>query len=230
VPLDSDRDGIDDAYQLQTSGPRPLNGLDASQWDPNGSSGLSYCRRYQQLRATAVQVIQTSPENGESGVAVTRESILTFREPLAAEKVLSTDQLYASFAGRKILGRVELSSDRRNATRFYLENRPGAARVRITLNPAGILDELGRELDGNWDGQPRGLGTFDFDTLSVTPVGVTAVVGHVEASDPVASARGGFTNRPLAGVLVTVNGAEEALRTTKLADGSFQLQSATART
>ena len=161
---------------------------------------------------------------GEADVAVTRETIIRFTTPLAEGTTLTTDSLYASFGGRKLLSRVELASDRQKATLYYLENLPGSARVRVTLKSNGIRDINGKELDPDGDGVAGGVGLVDFDTLSVTPVGVTAVTGRVYASDPVSTGAGSFSNRPLAGVVITVDGAEETLRTRTEADGSFRLQ------
>ena len=57
-----------------------------------------------------------SPLANESGVSVNREVILQLSAPLAADTVLTTEQIFATAAGRKLLGRVELSADRRNVT------------------------------------------------------------------------------------------------------------------
>jgi hypothetical protein len=58
-----------------------------------------------------------SPAPGESGVAVTRETILRFTHPLAADAVLTLDQFRAKFGERQILSRVAQSLDRRTAVR-----------------------------------------------------------------------------------------------------------------
>ena len=65
---------------------------------------------------TLLTTFTTSPANGETGIAVTRETILTFNQPLAPTTLLASNNLYAEFAGRRILSRIELSSDRRKAT------------------------------------------------------------------------------------------------------------------
>ena len=222
-PLDTDGDGIDDVYELQTQGLNPLVAGDARLLDPNGN-GKTYLQVYQQLRVLPARIASSSPAAGETGVAVTRETIINFSEPLADGATINTDSLYATFGGRKILSRVELSSNRRKATLFYLENLPASSRIRVTLKSNGVLDVNGKELDPDGNGVAGGTGTVDFDTLNVASVGVTAVIGHVFASDPVKNGPSGFVNRPLAGVTITVDGAEESLRTTTQADGSFRLQ------
>jgi len=89
--------------------------------------------RKAQAPAALTTVSETSPANGESGVAVTRETMLRFSVPLATNTVLNTDRLFAEFAGRRFLSRVELSTDRKTATLFYLEPLPGSARVAVCL-------------------------------------------------------------------------------------------------
>ena len=64
-----------------------------------------------------------------------------------------------------------------------------------------------------------------FTTSATTPVPETAVIGRVFASELQAdpNAPGGFANRPLAGVTITVDGAEETSRTVTGPDGRFTL-------
>ena len=69
---------------------------------------------------------ESSPVNGETGVAVIRETIVQFSASLASSSVVTTDNFYAGYGGQKLLSRVELSTDRRKATLFYLEPLPGS--------------------------------------------------------------------------------------------------------
>ncbi|HMO66091.1 MAG TPA: Ig-like domain-containing protein, partial [Verrucomicrobiota bacterium] len=165
----------------------------------------------------------TSPARNEAGVAVTRETILHFDRPLAAGTVLNTTNLFASFGGRNLLSRVELSGDRRKATLFYLENLPASARIRVIFDALGVRGEDGREVDADGDGEPGGFLALDFDTLGIAALPGTGVIGRVFASEPLPGPGGGSTNRPLQNVTITVDGAEETLRTTTDADGFFQL-------
>ena len=160
-----------------------------------------------------------SPANGEADVAVTRETVLRFSLPLALDTALDTTNFYAEFGGRKILSRVEVSSDRKKATLFYLEPLPSNARVRVTFDSTGVQDLLGRPIDGDANGQVGGTFTSTFDTISITSVAGTAISGRVFASQ---RATGG-TERPLAGVTVTVDGAEETLRAVTDSVGNFTL-------
>ncbi|MCP5517327.1 MAG: Ig-like domain-containing protein [Verrucomicrobiales bacterium] len=226
-PRDTDGDGIDDLYELQL--PDDLDPLDPGDagLDPDGN-GLSFLEEYRQDQGGFTRISRSSPAAGESGVAVTRETVLVFDRPLAAGTVLANGGFFASFGDRRILSRIELSTDRTTATLFYLENLPAGARIRVTFDGFGVRDARGWEVDGDGDGLPGGVGRFDFDTLSVTPVGATAVVGHVFASDPVSDGQGGFVNRPLENAIITVDGAEETLRTVTDADGFFRLEPAPA--
>ena len=171
---------------------------------------------------------ETSPSAGEGGVAVTREAIVRFTMPLSLGTVLTTfDQntqlpghLYAEAGGRKLLTRAELSGDRLKATLFFLEPVPASSRVIVTLNTDGVLDLLGRPIDPDGDGQPGGALSFSYDTVPISPVSGTGVIGQVYASEVVS---GQSRDTPLAGVTITVDGAEESLRTVTGPDGRFSL-------
>ena len=181
--------------------------------------------RFFRLRsAPLVTLSETSPAHGESEVAVTRETVFRFSAPLADGTMLGLDQLFAEFAGRLLLSRVEFASDRKSATLFYLENLPGSARIRVTLKGDSLRDTFGGPIDPDRDGQPGGTVIVDFDTLSVTPVPQTAVIGRVFASELVPGLSESQTlNAPLAGVTITVDGMEETLRAVTDAQGNFKL-------
>jgi hypothetical protein len=182
------------------------------------------------LRALPLaRVRESSPSHGESGVAVTRETIFRLTQPLSTNVTLTTSNVFAEFGGRRWLSRVELSSDRRTVTLFYLEYLPASARVRVTFDGAGLTDFLGRPVDLDGDGAPGGAMVVDFDTLSITPLTGTAVIGQVLASDQVPGTNTtNFVNRPLEGVTVSVDGAEETLRTVTDSQGRFTLSPAPA--
>src|SRR5262249_5387558 len=139
--------------------------------------------------------------------------------PLDQNVMITTQDLFAQFGARRLLSRAELSSDRRTLTLFYLENLPASARIVVTLDGT----ESGLDADG--DGQPGGIFEMSFDTLGITGLQGTAVVGQVFASEKLAG-----TNVPLANVTVTVDGAEETLRTTTDSTGFFRLSPAPAGT
>lgn len=221
--LDSDGDQIPDVYELTHP---PLNGLNAADAgaDPDGN-GKSALQEYRDTVAPAVltTIAGTSPFPGENGVSVNREAVLHFSAPLAADAQVTRDNFFAGFGGRRFLSRVELSSDRRKASLFFLEPIPGSTRITAIFDATGVRDANGRAVDADGDGQPGGLHVLNFDTFSTTSVAGTAISGVVFASEPVAPRPDGTTNLPLPGVTVTVDGAEESLRAVTDAAGRFTL-------
>jgi hypothetical protein len=169
------------------------------------------------------RISSTSPTDREEGVSVNRETIFYFSAPLADSALLTPGRFFARLDQRTILTRIELSSDRLKATLFYLEPIPGSARLTVTLDATGLKDAAGNEVDADGDGNPGGVETIQFDTYSNTAVPGTAIIGHVYASDQVPDGKGGFTNKPLAQVTLTVDGAEETLRATTDVQGFFSL-------
>ena len=169
-------------------------------------------------------VAETSPAQGEFGVSVNRETVFRFSAPIAADTVLTPQIFSAQAAGRVPLTRVELGPDRRSATLFYLEPLPAGTRITAELNGFGVLDAGGRALDADGDGFPGGIAAVEFTTASAVAVGQTAVVGRVLDSEPNADG----SERPLPGVTITVDGAEQTLRAVTDAAGNFVLSPAPA--
>ncbi len=187
--------------------------------------------RYFRLRATGALpltlVSSTSPANGANGVSVTRETVFQLSGPLASDALLDFTRLSADYGGRRLLTRTEVSTDRDKISLFYLEDMPPGSRVRVTLDGSGLKDASGLDVDADGDGQPGGVRTLFFDTFSAAPIIGTAVIGKVFASEPVAGGTPGqVVNRPLRGVIITVDGAEETLRAVTDATGSFILDPA----
>lgn len=233
APLDQDGDGIDDVYELGLSTIlNPLQPADAA-LDSDGD-GLSNHDEY--LRGTdprtpnapSVTSVTSSPEALESGVSVTRETIFQFSRPLAADVTVSTETVSAEAAGRRLLTRAEINRDRTKLTLFYLEPMPGGTRVRVRLDGSRLRDEAGGTVDADGDGRAGGTGILEFDTFGNLALAGTGVEGRVFASEVTTGADGGSINRPLEGVIVTVDGAEETLRAITDKDGRFRLQPAPA--
>jgi len=176
------------------------------------------------IEAPLVTLDNLSPLNRETGVAVTRETIIHFSAPLSSDTTLDQDMFYAEFGGSKILSRAELSSDGMKATLFYLEPLPGSAQVVVTFDGSAVKDHAGAFVDADGDGNPGGQAAIAFNTLSLSPLPGTGVAGHVFASELAPAADGGApVDKPLAGVTITLDGLEETHRTVTDATGSFTL-------
>lgn len=227
-PKDSDGDGIDDLYELQRPNIlHPLNDVDAGQ-DPDGN-GRTHLDDYILAKTPLTTIKESSPARGEDGVAITRESIIRFTAPLAAGATFNEQELYAEFGGQRLPARRHLSADRRSVTLFYDSLLPSSARVRLTVKGDNVADELGRTIDPDGDALPGGTATIDFDTLSLTVLDGTAVCGRVFASELEATLDGQMTmNRPLEGVKITVDGAEDTLFAFTDQFGDFRLEPAPA--
>lgn len=229
-PLDLDVDGIDDATELRFGRLlKPLNPADgAADPDEDGMSTAAELRlgRNPFIKDIQLTTFTSSPSPSEAGVSVNRETLLRFSRPLAADTKLSSANLRAVVAGRTLLTRVDLSSDRLTASLFYLEPVPGASRVRVSLDASAVRDDTGELVDADADGNPGGVGVVEFDTFGNFPVPNTAVIGQVFASELGTNDLGRPINRPLAGVIITVDGAEESLRAMTDAEGRFKLLSA----
>lgn len=226
APLDLDRDGMNDIYEIDRAPAlNPLNPADAlADADGDLRSNLAEARAgTDPMRADFFVV--PSPRNRETGVSVNRETVLRFTLPLAETATIGNSNLWAEAGGRRLLTRPELSSDRRRASLFYLEPVPGSTRVRVFFDGTGLSDAEGRPLDLDADGQPGGLCAVEFTTAGFSAVAGTGVTGRVFASewmeDPSVPAQ--LVNRPLPGVTITVDGAEESLRTTTDEEGKFVL-------
>ena len=166
------------------------------------------------------RILSFSPVNGEFDVSPTRETVVRFSMPLAEDTVLNNDNFFATFAGERLLTRVELSSDRLKATLFYLEYLPSGARVRATFDGNGLRDFLGRPISVTGSGSTTDVARSDFETLSYAPLINTGVTGVVYASEKDSQGN----DVPLQGVIVEVVGDEENTRTTTDASGAFLLE------
>ena len=187
------------------------------------SDASQYFRLQAVSRALTV-IAETSPQAREIGVAARRETILRLSSPLAAGTKLTTERFYAEFGGRRLLTRVELSSDRQTVTLFYLENLPPSARVAVTLDGSAVNDANGLLINADANGQPGGVMKLSFTTGGISALPGTAVTGRVFAAEKNPNG----SNKPLANVTISVDGAEETLRTTTDTNGIFTLRPAPA--
>ncbi|MCB0127784.1 MAG: Ig-like domain-containing protein, partial [Caldilineaceae bacterium] len=171
-------------------------------------------------------ILESSPANGEDGVAATRETIIEFTRPINAAGVTAAN-FVARFGSRTLNARLHHSADGKRVTLFYDPVLPASARIQVTVNGGGITDSTGQKIDGDGDGQPGGAATIDFDTLSVTVVPGTSVCGRVFASELAADGNTSV-NVPLQGATITVDGMESTLKSTTNSEGNFCLDPAPA--
>jgi hypothetical protein len=207
---------VDQGWQNYATAPLIVGSESVIQVPGNESS------RFFRLRLISpdwLTVLSTSPAHGETGVAVTRETIFRFSDPLAPDAILDVNRLFAFAGGRKILSRVQLSTDRKTASLFYTENLPADARVEVTFEGNGLFDFLNLPIDLDGDGVSGGAAKLTFETVSTVALATTGVEGHVLASEKNPDG----SNRPLRNVTITVDGMEETLRTTTDANGFFRL-------
>ncbi|MCC7373847.1 MAG: hypothetical protein IT581_04260 [Verrucomicrobiales bacterium] len=180
--------------------------------------------RFFRLRGNAGAVIveRVQPRPGETGVAVTRETVMDLSAAVRAVPGADGFGVSGYAAGRRLVGRWDLSGDGKSITWFPLEPIPGASRVRVEVQGETFVDAAGRALDADGDGVPGGVGAVEFDTLGNAGVAGTVVVGRVLASEKNAAGQ----DQPLARVTITVDGAEESLRTITDTNGYFRLEPA----
>ncbi|MCA8960913.1 MAG: hypothetical protein KDC38_10395, partial [Planctomycetes bacterium] len=166
------------------------------------------------------RIAASSPAHRETGVALTRESIITFSSPLSAA-LFAPSAFSASFGGIDLPALVHLSSDARRVTLFYDPPLPPSALVRVEIDGDLLTDDLGFSVDADGDGAPGGLGVVDFQTLTISALPGTRVCGRVFASE-----LDGALNVPLEGVTVSVDGAATTLFATTDPMGNFCLDPA----
>jgi hypothetical protein len=172
------------------------------------------------------QLIESSPTNGEQDVALTRETILRFSNPLEAA-TMNAAAVKAEFGGQTLAARLYLSKDRKTVTLFYDAALPASGRIRVTVDGVLLKDERNRAVDADLDFAPGGIARIDFDTLTLSTVPGTAVCGRVFASELAQGSRGSV-NVPLEGATITVDGAEQTMRAVTDANGNFRLEPAPA--
>ena len=145
--VDSDSDGVSDVKEV-AAGTNPL----APDTDGDGVPDGEEVARGTDPAATETATVMFDPVNGEENVAVSRETIARFSQPLAANVVVDANVLYATLAGQKLPARIDVSSDRRKATLFYASPLPAASRVRVTLVGGALATAAGELVDVDGDG------------------------------------------------------------------------------
>ena len=227
--MDSDGDGLDDHVEVMIHRTNPLK----SDSDEDTYSDLEEVESgADPLTDTAIPLtaVESSPSNGETGVALIRETILRFSQPLAESTTVDSSTIFAEFAGASIPAVLHTSEDKKSVTLFYLNVLPASARVRVTVLGDSLMDERGMMVDADGDGVPGGTGEIDFETLGLTLLEGTRVCGRVFASELAPAQNGNeFVNRCLEGVTMTVDGIDPSILSAKTDnEGNFCLEPAPA--
>ncbi len=191
-----------------------------------------------------IRVAATSPAVGESRVATTRETIITFSSPFPEGTVFPADNVTMEASdGEEVPVIAVLSPMGDRLTIFPQVPMPASAEISVVLYPDGLADSFGLEPDFEGDGVPGGAVLIQFDTLGTTPYPGTTVVGRVFQSDRVLS--GELPNgepddelrTPLGGIRITIEGLPPCPDddcslcdscTTTDEDGNFRLDNAPA--
>ena len=161
-----------------------------------------------------VTILSTSPADGEGGVSVTRETIIEFNEAIDPATI-SPLSVGAQFGEQPLSARRHLSPNGKVLTLFYDSPLPASARVRVTVDGGLVRDMAGTAVDADGDGQPGGVASIDFDTLSLTRIPGTDVWGFVYDS---------YTpSKPVIGATIRVDAFPEANTVTD-SSGFFELK------
>lgn len=102
-------------------------------FDPTDDDGLG-CAAFASCESAdgATTILETSPYPGEDGVAVTRETHLTFSHGIDRATV-TKESVKGELAGRTLPARLHVGPDGRRVTLFWEEQLPASARITSTL-------------------------------------------------------------------------------------------------
>ncbi|MEQ8822153.1 MAG: Ig-like domain-containing protein [Sumerlaeia bacterium] len=179
------------------------------------------------LPLASTSLTATDPGDGEGNVSVSRETVLRFSAPLDPATITSA-AIYARNGSDRLPARLHVSPDGQTVTLFYQQQLPANTRVRVTIDGDLLRDAEGNPVDSTGDGLVSGPRSIRFDTQSLTVIPGTVVVGRVFASE-LEQGTGGepmTLNRPLEGVRIFVQGAEDTIATTTDDMGNFRLEGA----
>ena len=176
-------------------------------------------------------IFETSPASGEEFVSVNRRTTIRFDEAIEATSITgdgssvtvaevpiaemtdSDPPIYVIAAGKRLGGRLDVSSTGRFATFYYDTPLPASTEVRLVIEGDRILGQDGIALDADGDNEPGGTQRNDFRTVSLTPIAGTNVFGFVKDSS---------TGEPIVGATIRVDSLPEKNVVTD-AMGRFEL-------
>src|SRR6266850_1222830 len=180
---------------------------------------------------TRPRPIVAEPGSGASEVGVTVRPKVIFPKRIIPS-TLNSNNFYASFAGRKLPARIVPANDGSFAWLFFETSMPSASQIQVTVDGATISVISGEILDADADLAPGGRFTFNFSTVSVTPIPNTVLSSRIvdpgpdlipRTEDDITLGPQGYNYLfPIAGVKVYVLGLESNVAYTD-ANGRFTL-------
>lgn len=172
----------------------------------------------------AILIVDTSPFNLETGVSVTRETIIYLNgaiDPLT----VNPQSIQAVFADQQLEYRIHVSPDNKRIILFYQNPLPSMARIRVSIDGDQVISSDGIPIDADRDGVPGGIGMIEFETASFDTTVDQAVTGRVFSTELLALPGSVESiNLPLEGVTISVKGRENELVAVTDATGNFRLQ------
>lgn len=169
--------------------------------------------------AVPVQVVATSPSDGEENVSGARTIVVNFDAPVDPSTVTS-ESFHAIALGQPIAGTLRVSATKMFATLIPTNPLPASTEVRVTVDGDKVKGLDGLPIDGDGDGLPGGQLAADFTTLSLTRIPGTDVFGYVYDSynkNPDGS------NIPIVGATIRVD-ADPTLNAVTDSKGYFLLK------
>ena len=166
-----------------------------------------------------VHINEFTPADGEQDVSLIREAEARFDDHVDPATVTS-DAFYLVANGEPVPATIRVSPTEMFASIFPTDPLPPSTEVRIVVDGDKIMGRDGLAIDANGDGQPGGLRTADFATLSLVRIPGTNVRGRVVDSYN-KDANG--NDIPVVGATIRVDAFAEANTTTD-SDGWFLLR------
>ncbi|MEM9002725.1 MAG: FG-GAP-like repeat-containing protein [Cyanobacteria bacterium P01_F01_bin.86] len=149
--------------------------------------------------------VQVMPFDGEERVNPKRETVVQFGSAVDPTTV-TDDSFYLIAGGRRVPGRIEVSSTEEFATFFAEQPLPSSTAIRVVVDGAQILTRSGNPLDVDGDGIVGGLLTSEFRTLSLDRIENTDLSGYIYDSF---NTNPDGSNIPIIGATLRVQGVPE---------------------
>ncbi len=163
--------------------------------------------------------VSISPRSGSEMVSLTREVMVNFGKKVDPTTV--NENTFTIIAqGEAVPGKIVVSSTQKFATFFPDSPLPASTSVRVTLDGNQVMGLDGVALDADGDGNPGGILTADFSTLSITLIQGTELWGYVYDSF---NRDENGENVPIIGATVRVDALPEAVAVTD-ENGYFRLE------